>query len=380
MLIWFVVLLCFLTFGSFIGVRVLVSLHALNLGASQATVGVLVAAFAVFPLLLSVYAGRIVDRVGAAGPTVIGTVGFVGAVLIPWFFPTLPALYLAASACGLALVFYGVATQQLVATLNGPAARSRNVSYYAIGIAASGFAGPVFVGYFIDHHGHRSAYLALGVLLALASIALRFVQRRVPPASAPAHAAAKSSMRDVLRARDLRLSIMVAGIAVAGIDLYTFYMPIYGHGIKLSATQIGYVMGAQALAALLVRVVMPRLTRRLGDTRLMMGALIIAGAAFLVFPAFEGVTLLILISFVLGLGLGCGQPLSMLMVYNRAPQGRAGEVLGVRFTVINFMHLVIPATFGALSALIGIAPVFAATALLMWVGSALAARVPPVRA
>ncbi|MEQ1772737.1 MAG: MFS transporter, partial [Burkholderiales bacterium] len=85
-------------------------------------------------------------------------------------------------------------------------------------------------------------------------------------------------------------------------------------------------------------------------------------------------------SFLLGLGLGCGQPLSMLMVYNRAPAGRSGEVLGVRFTVVNLMHLVIPITFGTLSAMMGLMPVFVATAVLMAVGSHLsriAGKAPP---
>ena len=44
-------------------------------------------------------------------------------------------------------------------------------------------------------------------------------------------------------------------------------------------------------------------------------------------------------------------------------------VLGVRFTVVNLMHLVIPVTFGTLSALVGLLPVFVATAVLMAVGS-----------
>ena len=81
------------------------------------------------------------------------------------------------------------------------------------------------------------------------------------------------------------------------------------------------------------------------------------------------------LSFIIGLGVGCGQPLSLLMVYNRSPAGRSGEVLGVRFTVVNLMHLVIPITFGTLSAMIGLAPVFISTGTLMLAGSYLCHRV-----
>jgi MFS family permease len=172
----------------------------------------------------------------------------------------------------------------------------------------------------------------------------------------------------------LRLTIVVAGIVVAGVDLYSFYMPIYGHEIKLSATMIGAVMGAQAIAALLMRMVMPALLRRWSEENVMAGALLVAGLGYALFPFFQGVTALFLISFLLGLGLGCGQPLSLLMVYNRAPAGRTGEVLGVRFTVVNLMHLVIPVTFGTLSAVLGLAPVFVATAALMALGSYMSRR------
>ncbi len=374
MLIWLVVVLCFLTFGSFIGVRVLMSLFALELGASQAAVGVLIAFFAIFPLFLSVYAGRIIDRAGAFWPVFGGIAGFCAGVMIPFFFPQLPALYISALVSGLSLVFFGVATQQLVSSIGDASSRNRNVSYYSIGLAASGLAGPLGVGYIIDHHGHRMAYLALGIVLALVSALWFACRRHVPPARVKDHTTSVSSIAQILRNRNLRLTILVAGIVVAGVDLYTFYMPIYGHAIKLSATMIGAVMGAQALAALLVRLVMPKILRRWSEENVMAGALLVAALGYFLFPFFQGVTVLFIISFMLGLGLGCGQPLSLLMVYNRAPAGRSGEVLGVRFTVVNFMHLLIPITFGTLSAMIGLAPVFIATGALMAVGSYLSRR------
>ncbi len=369
MFIWLVVGLCFLTFGSFIGVRVLMSLFALHMGASQAAVGVLIAFFAVFPLFMSVYAGRIIDRVGTFWPVLGGMAGFGLGVLIPWIFPLLPALYISALVSGLSLVFFGVATQQLVASAGDASARNRNVSYYSIGLAASGFAGPLCVGYVIDHHGHRIAYLALAIVMLLVTAIWIGCRRYVPLARPKDASYTTRSIVEILRNRNLRLTILVSGIVVAGVDLYTFYMPIYGHEIKLSATMIGAVMGAQAIAALLMRLIMPGMLRRWSEEKVMAGALLVAGLAYFLFPLFQGVTVLFAISFLLGLGLGCGQPLSMLMVYSRAPAGRSGEVLGVRFTVVNLMHLLIPITFGTLSALLGLMPVFAATAALMIVGS-----------
>lgn len=374
MLIWLVVGLSFLTFGSFIGVRVLMSLFALELGASPAAVGLLIGCFAVFPLILSVYAGRVIDRVGAFWPVFGGMAGFCAGVLVPLAFPVLPALYVSSLVSGLSLVFFGVATQQLISSIGDASSRSSHISYYSIGLAASGLAGPLLVGYIIDHGGHRMAFLALGLVLAAVSAIWFACRKHIPLARPKDPATTRRSIVEILRNRDLRLTLIVAGIVVAGIDLYTFYMPIYGHSIKLSATMIGTVMGAQAIAALLMRVIMPALLRRWGEESVMSGALFVTGVSYFLFPFFDGVTALFLISFLLGLGLGCGQPLSLLMVYNRSPAGRSGEVLGVRFTVVNLMHLVIPITFGTLSAMIGLAPVFLSTGTLMVVGSYLSHR------
>ena len=379
MLIWLVVALSFLTFGSFIGARVLASLFALELGASPVAVGALVATFAIFPLLLSVYVGRGIDRWGTYRPVLGGVAGFFLSMWVPWAFPVLPALYISALLSGLALVFFSVATQQLVASIGDVAARNSNVSYYSIGIAGSAFAGPLFVGFIIDHFGHRVAYCALGVVLALVTGLWYLCRRRVPRLRAKEVVSSAAGVGDLLRNRNLLMTIMVSGIVVAGVDLYTFYMPIYGHSIKLSATMIGAVMGAQAIAALLVRVVMPRILKRWREEVVMCSALALSALGYCLFPFFSGVTVLFVLSFLMGLGLGCGQPLSMIMVYNRAPPGRSGEVLGVRFTVVNLMHFMIPITFGTLSAWVGLIPVFVATAAMMAVGSYLCTQTGPVR-
>ena len=47
----------------YVGSRMTTSLFALELGASAVTVGMLVASFAVLPMLLSVFAGRFIDRI-----------------------------------------------------------------------------------------------------------------------------------------------------------------------------------------------------------------------------------------------------------------------------------------------------------------------------
>jgi MFS-type transporter involved in bile tolerance (Atg22 family) len=64
-----------------IGSKVIVSLFGLKLGASQLMVGVLASFYAVVPMLIGVYTGRLADARGARLPLMIGAIGTIIAML-----------------------------------------------------------------------------------------------------------------------------------------------------------------------------------------------------------------------------------------------------------------------------------------------------------
>lgn len=373
-----VVAVCFLTFTSLAGCRVLMSLFAIELGASTAAIGLLIGLFALFPLLLSVSAGKIVDRAGSYRPVLFGAGGFCAGLFIPVAFPVLPALYVTAVLGGLSLVFLGVATQYLISSFGEPDVRNRNVSLYSLGLALTGLSGPMATGLAIDHLGHVPAFAILAGFVALAIVIWVASRRRIPVRTAGAVHAERRPAIELLRKPALREIIIVSGLVVASVDLFSFYMPIYGHSIGLSATMIGLVFGTYATATFAVRGVLPWLIRRFGEQGVISASLLVSAVAYGALPFSANLAVLLSLAFVLGAGLGCGQPLSLIMLSNRSPAGRAGEAIGLRFTMVNFMHLAIPVGFGALSALLGLMPMFLANAALLLTGSYLSRR--PARA
>jgi len=82
--------------------------------------------------------------------------------------------------------------------------------------------------------------------------------------------------------------------------------------------------------------------------------------------------LLGLAAFVLGLGLGCGQPLTMILSFNAAPPGRSAEAISMRLAVSYGAHIIIPPTFGVVGAMFGLAPLFWTCAALLASGSVIA--------
>src|SRR5690606_31473948 len=99
-------------------------------------------------------------------------------------------------------------------------------------------------------------------------------------------ASGKRSMFDLLRNRGLLAIFVASGACVTGWDLFTFFMPIYGTRIDLSATMIGVSISTCGLATLVVRVFIPRLTRRYGETRVLGWAMALGAAAFATVPLF----------------------------------------------------------------------------------------------
>ena len=370
----FFVLITVLSHTGFVGSRITVSLSALDQKASTMTVGVLVALYAVIPMLLAVHAGRFMDRSRVFGPLVLSSAALTAGVLLPFALPGLPALYAAAMVIGSFFMLQHLALNHIVGWIGGAADRAVNFSWLALGYAMSGFIGPLLAGFAIDLAGYRAAFLLLALPPAAATLLLLGRRPAVPPAAVPRPGAAAHRVTDLLRQPRLRAAFLFSGLLATGWDLYTFVLPIYGSRIGLSASTIGIVMSSFALATFTVRLAMPAIARRLSEWAVVCAALVISGSAYSMFPLVEQVPYLIALSFLLGVGLGCAQPMIMSLLYAASPPGRQGEVVGVRTTLLNASHTFLPLMFGAVGAALGIGPVFWAMSLLLLSGGWLARR------
>jgi len=361
------------------GGRITVSLTALQLGLSTFVVGSLVAVFAVIPMLMSVRAGQWIDRVGVRRPVMLGNALVVLGTLLPFAAQTQAALMLSACSIGIGFMLHQVATQDVLGHAE-PQRRLRNFSWLSLAMAGSGFSGPLIAGLAIDHLGSRLAFgiLALGPLLALAGLrrlqpALRAVDGQIQP---PAREVARRRVTELLKLPALRRIMMVNTILSGAWDTHLFVVPLFGVAIGLSATTIGSILAAFALGTFLIRLVLPYIQARVRSWTLVRAAMAITVVDFLVYPLFTDVTVLIGLSFILGLALGCCQPSMLSLLHQHTPHGRAAEAVGLRMAFVNASQVSLPLTFGALGAVIGVAPLFWAYAVALSAGG-WANRNPP---
>jgi MFS family permease len=369
MAVFVVVLLTVLTHTAFKGSKVLVSLFAIELGATPFTIGLLFATYSVFPVVLAVYAGKLSDRYGVRRPMIFGACGLMAALLVPFIWPQLASLAVSAAIIGICYIFYTIAVQHVVGALGEGSARTRNYSIFSLGVGITALLGPTTAGFAIDLIGHRSTYLLLALLPALPIVALVLAPRLLPTAQLRSKPRAGHRVGDLLRNVPLRRALVAAGIVESGLELFNFFLPIYARSIGFSASEIGLIMAAFAVALLVIRLLMAALARRFGEERVLSTSLYMAAATCLVFPFVSTFAELLAVSFALGLGLGCGSPLSLVLAYNRSPAGRAGEAIGVRQTVNKITEMVMPVVFGSIGTLVGMGPVFWANALVLALGA-----------
>ena len=343
------------THACFTGSKVVIALLALELGASQTTVGVLIAAYALAPLVCGVYAGRLADRIGMRAPMLAGATAIGIAMLVGSFGRSLPALFVTALLVGFGFVFFIVSVQNLVGAL--PGERSRNYSILTVGYSTSNLVGPLTAGLVIDQAGHADAFLAFAAL-SLLPIGVLIARPALTQVARTAHKETPSGTFALMKNAVLRRQILISGLSMSAWELFIFYVPIYGHAISLSASTIGVIIACFAAATFVIRFLLPSITARFRVERVLAASMLFAAITSALFPLFSQPEVLMAIAFVLGLGLGCAQPLSLTTSYERSPPGRSGEVAGLRTLATNSARLAVPLLSGAFGAALGASAVF----------------------
>jgi len=358
------------------GTRMAAPLLALREGYSPAAVGVLLALFALTQVFLALPAGRFADRHGLRRPIRYSVFAAVLGAGTAVAFPVFPVLCLAALLTGGATGAAVISLQRHVGRAAVGALELRQVfSWLAIGPAVSNFIGPFSAGLLIDHvgavPGSTSGYRAAFLLMAILPLACWFLVRKtqeLPPVIA-ASGGPQSKAWDLLRQPTFRRLMMVNWFLSSCWDVHTFVVPVLGFERGISASVIGTILGSFAVAAALIRMVMPLVAAHLREWKVLAVAMLATAALFGIYPLMHSAIGMGLCSILLGLALGMVQPMVMSMLHQITPEARHGEALGLRLMAINASSVVMPMLFGSAGALIGIAGVFWTTGAVVGAGS-----------
>ena len=363
------------------GMRMASPLLALREGYSAAAVGVLLALFALTQVFLALPAGRFADRHGLKRPVGYAVaVASVGAALA-LAFPIFPVLCVSALMTGGATGAATIALQRHVGRAAHDSTQLKQVfSWLAIGPAVSNFIGPFFAGLMIDNagsvegsiEGYRAAFALMAILPLLTWFWVRDTVE-LPPVIAAAGGPQQRAW-DLMNEPPFRRLLIVNWLLSSCWDVHTFVVPLIGHERGLSASVIGSILGAFAIAAAVIRLLMPLVAERLREHAVVAGAMLITALLFGVYPLLTSALAMGLCSVLLGLALGSVQPMVMSLLHQITPSHRHGEALGLRLMAINASSVVMPMLFGTAGAVIGVGGLFWVVGSVVGAGARIAWR------
>jgi predicted MFS family arabinose efflux permease len=362
-------LVCINLFGHIAvsGGRVTTSLFALQSGASELLVGVLIAVYGLLPMLGSLAMGRLVDRIGPVQPMRAGMAAVLVGVVLPAIWPGVPALFANAVLCGCGFNMVSVAAQYSVGHLQQASAaeRVRYFGWLALGHSASSVLGPLLVGVLIDAFGHRCAFAALAVGATVGVVLVGREARALEALRLPRREGEPGSVWQLVNEPSLRRIYLVGILLAMSWDLFTFLMPILGHRQNLSASTIGGILALFAAGTFSVRSVMARLARRFSEWRILRAAIVVIVAVYILLPLVSNAAMFFILAYVLGAAVGCSQPNMLSLLHAVAPPGRGAEAVGLRSTFGNASGVFVPFLFGATAASLGMTPLFWGVAMLL---------------
>jgi MFS family permease len=358
------------------GLRMAAPLMALNQGYSPAAVGTLLALFALTQVFLALPAGRYADQHGLGRPVRLSVLAaaFGGAVAVA--FPVFPVLCFSALLTGGATGAASLALQRHAGrSTHDPTQLKQVFSWLAIGPAFSNFLGPFCAGLLIDHAGtvaaditgFRAAFLLSAVLPLATWWWIRSV-RELPGVVAATGALHKSAWQ-LLQRPMMRRLLLVNWFLSSCWDVHTFVLPVLGHERGMSASVIGSILGAFAIAAATVRVLLPLVAQHLRERVVVTTAMLSTAAIFGIYPLLPTPLAMGLCSVLLGLVLGSVQPMVMSTLHQITPPEKHGEALALRQMTLNGSSVVMPMLFGTVGAVVGVSVVFWTVGALVGLGA-----------
>lgn len=239
-----------------------------------AATGVLFSSYAVAMIIATLFAGRMVDRLGPKTPLLLGLVGLAVATMLfatggPYWL-----LLVARLAQGLAGGMSWVAALSLIAATTPFEKRGQAMGIAMSTITLGVLIGPPVAGFLVDHYGTAAPFL-LAAALALADGVLRVVLIDGSPKVTDDPGGPASVMR-VPGSLSIVLAIVVGAGVLSGIE------PVLPVHLGATAQTVGLLFGLESLTAMVANPVVGYLFPKVSSKVLVGGGVVAAAASLLV--------------------------------------------------------------------------------------------------
>lgn len=340
--------------GAVYVVRPMVTYKSVDLGADPWLVGLVGATFALAPLIFAIQIGRWIDRGNAGRALFFGTLVSLSATISLIFVEQVWLLMLFMPVLGIGHLLVMSGGQTMTGNRSKDKNYERNFGLLTFYASLGHALGPFLGGVLADRGGIEvdvdSAFILAAIMFAVAALVVLPVFEKRSKAAVKAKNQPRGSARAVFALPGFKSAILVSGSITAVIDVMLVFLPLLGRELGFSASQVGFLLAIRAASAMLVRIILGPLSRRLGMRwTLNLGSGVTVIAAILIAISTDFWVLAVLM-FITGFSTGIGQPVTMAWVTRITPQPVRGLAIAIRLTSNRLGQVVVPSIAGVLAA------------------------------
>lgn len=379
--LWIVVVGAILTQTGVGLLRPVTSYKLLTLGAGEAAVGLTTAVYAVIPLFLAMWLGRLSGRISAIkNILIIGALTLaIGGAGLAWG-STVTSLVVSSAILGMGQLVFTIGGQTVISRRAKAGQMDAGFGWFTAAYSIGQMVGPLLSGMVLGdatienmtvttvlESGINAAlWLAAGACM-LAVPVLYFMNTGVPPSlgrsSRPLQsqelldANSKPTILRIMSRRGIPSQLFASLSIVTMVDILTAFMPLVGEAAGVSPWWVGVLLAVRGGASFLARIALPWLSRRWPRNQLILVSMLVASVALaFVPPALDAWNRLEVAAVLVGVGgflLGIGPPLTMSMLTQSVPAGWRGPALAVRLMGNRSGQVVLPLLAGLIASPLG---------------------------
>jgi len=350
-----------------VSARVIIGYAAITMGAGPTELGLVAASFAI-PSLVGAYPlGRFADIAGGARAILIGTLINLGGLIGSFWADSLLLLLACCCALGVGHVACLIGQQTLVAHRVADAHADSAFGNLTAASSVGQLVGPLVAAASLSAANGIEAGIRIGlassIVMTILATGLSLLLLRDHRRGDRTGATDERDQRTPPWAVLWR-SLLVSGIVLAAVDLMYTFMPLWGEEHGYSPAIVGALLSTRAVASIVSRIGLGRLTARFGRKLVLTVPLLAGGIAFAALPWLP-VWGAVAVMLVIGIALGVPQPLTVTWLITGITRSARGRLLGWRLTSNRFAQSTLPVVVGVASADAGSTAVFSAIAILL---------------
>lgn len=347
-------------------------LFAYSLGGSLFLVG-LVSAFSAAPRMFGApIAGSLADRIGRRPVVVTGALAHGAAVALQAQIDSYLPFLLLEFISGFGVAVWVTGTAALLADFTRVSNRGRGVALRNTAQRLGILSGPAAGGLIAQYFDLQAVFLfiaATKVIIILITIFLiKETRQKGEPAAQQAAARHPRVMLpdvSIFRTRaflTLGIVTLALGLVANGPGAFRTFFPVQAEEIGLSLADVGMLISASGLAAMLVAIPVGALTDWTGRKPVLLGGLVLTAASLALVLGMQGLFIAFGVAIAFGVGEAVWSNTVQTYAMDLAPKERRGYFLGTWQATLNVGQLAGPLLIGALAAPFGLPVIFAATA------------------